>query len=68
VQQVIDEAKRITARTFAVDDAPMRAGDPAPLIADSRAAKLELGWQPRLDKLGTIIAHAWNWERKVAGI
>ena len=43
-----------------------REGDPPSLVADSRLACGELGWQPRFQALETIIAHAWAWERKLA--
>jgi UDP-glucose 4-epimerase len=68
VQQVIDTVRRTTGRAFVVEDAPARDGDPARLIADARAAKRELGWRPRFEELETIVAHAWNWERKMARI
>jgi UDP-glucose 4-epimerase len=42
-------------------------GDPPALVADAKRAGSELGWTPRLHELETIIAHAWAWERKVAG-
>lgn len=38
-----------------------RAGDAARLVADSRAAKDSLGWQPRYADLATIIATAYRW-------
>jgi len=40
-----------------------RAGDPARLVADSKLAQTELGWQPQYADLTTIVAHAWQWER-----
>ena len=68
VQQVIDTARRATGRAFGVEDAPRREGDSARLVADARAAKRELGWRPQFAELETIIAHAWNWERRMARI
>jgi UDP-glucose 4-epimerase len=43
-----------------------RAGDPAFLVADSGKIRNELGWQPRHEKLETIIETAWAWHRKEA--
>jgi UDP-glucose 4-epimerase len=64
VQEVIDVAKQVTGRDFAVKDAARRAGDPPRLVADSAQARAVLGWQPRYDDLATIVAHAWEWEQK----
>ncbi|MBU2855932.1 UDP-glucose 4-epimerase GalE, partial [Acidithiobacillus ferrooxidans] len=41
-----------------------RPGDPAVLVADSQKARRELGWEPRFEDLGTIVEHAWEWEKK----
>jgi UDP-glucose 4-epimerase len=68
VQEVIDAVRRVTGRTLAVEDAPRRAGDPARLVADARLARSVLGWQPRFADLDTIVAHAWAWERRQAGL
>ena len=68
VQEVIDTAREVTGREIRVIDAPRRAGDPARLVADSRLARERLGWNPQFNDLHTIIQHAWNWERKMAGV
>lgn len=64
VQEVIDTARRVTARDIAVSHAPRRAGDPPRLVADASRAQRVLGWQPRFAALEQIIAHAWAWEQK----
>jgi UDP-glucose-4-epimerase len=64
VQEVIDVAKQVTGRDFAVKDAARRAGDPPRLVADSTQARAVLGWQPQYDDLATIVRHAWEWEQK----
>jgi len=46
--------------------AERRAGDPARLVADSRAATAQLGWKPQFAALETLIEHAWAWEQKRA--
>jgi hypothetical protein len=34
-------------------------------VADSRAARAMLGWQPRFDDLSVIATHALAWEREL---
>jgi len=63
VKQVIDVAKEITGQPIPVIMGQRRAGDPARLVADSKLAQTELGWQPQYADLTTIVAHAWQWER-----
>ncbi len=64
VQAVIDAAERVTGKAIRVLEGPRRAGDPARLVADSRLARKQLGWQPQYTDLDTIMAHAWQWEMK----
>lgn len=66
VQQVIDSARRVTGREIAVEHWPRRPGDPARLVADAQRAREELGWNPQYPDLDTIIAHAWQWESRIA--
>lgn len=66
VQQVIDSARRISDCAIATEDWPRRSGDAAQLIADARRAREELGWNPQYTDLDSIIAHAWQWERRLA--
>ncbi len=62
VREVIETARAVTGRAIPVHYDERRAGDPARLVADSRRARAELGWEPRYADLATIIAHAWRWE------
>jgi UDP-glucose 4-epimerase len=64
VREVIQAARRVTAQAIPVVVGPQRAGDPAVLVADARAARRALGWTPRYPDLDTIVAHAWAWERR----
>lgn len=64
VQEVINTAEAVTGRKIPVINAPRREGDPARLVADATLARKQLGWQPQYADLATIIAHAWNWERR----
>ena len=65
VKEVIDTAKKVTARDIAVELAARRVGDPARLVADAELAKKELKWKPAFASLETIIRHAWLWEEKL---
>jgi len=64
VREVIDTARAVTGREFAVEYGERRPGDPARLVADSRRARSELGWEPRHAELATLIGHAWRWEAR----
>lgn len=67
VREVIDTARRVTGRPIAVEYAPRRAGDPAVLVADASKIRTLLGWRPSYPHLETIVAHAWQWERRAGG-
>jgi UDP-glucose 4-epimerase len=62
IREVIDAARRVTGRDFAVKSAPRRPGDPPVLVADSTRARQVLGWRPQYASLDTIVGHAWAWE------
>ncbi|HWS77956.1 MAG TPA: UDP-glucose 4-epimerase GalE [Thermomonas sp.] len=66
VREVIDAARRVTGHPIPMVAGPRREGDPPVLVADARAAREALGWQPRFGDLDTIVAHAWAWERRHA--
>ncbi|NCB78285.1 MAG: UDP-glucose 4-epimerase GalE [Negativicutes bacterium] len=63
VRQVIETARKVTERDFAVEEAPRRAGDPAVLVASSAKIRQELGWQPQRSELAAIVEDAWRWHR-----
>ena len=64
VQAVIDTARKVTEKNIVQENAERRAGDPATLIADSKAATAELNWKPQFNSLEKIITDAWHWEKK----
>ncbi len=64
VNEVIAAARRVTGRPIAVQDEPARAGDPPVLVADATRARQTLGWKPLYPDLDSILAHAWQWERR----
>jgi UDP-glucose-4-epimerase GalE len=66
VTEVIEAARRVTGHPIPVRDDPPRAGDPPVLVADAARARAELGWTPQYEDIETIIAHAWQWERKLS--
>jgi UDP-glucose 4-epimerase len=68
IAEVIQAAERVTGRAITQIEAPRRTGDPPSLIADSTLARATLGWEPAYNDIDAIIAHAWQWELKVAGI
>jgi len=65
VRQVLASVERVTGRRLQVHEAGRRAGDPPTLIARADRIRSQLGWQPRLDDLDTIVRTAWNWEQKL---
>jgi UDP-glucose 4-epimerase len=64
VREVINAAKKITARKIDIVEKPRRPGDPPRLIASSKKIKSELGWEPKFQSLDTIIESAWKWHQK----
>lgn len=63
VLEVISAAKLVTGRPIQHIIEPRRPGDSASLIASSAKIKAELGWEPKLIGLETIIRSAWDWYR-----
>jgi UDP-glucose 4-epimerase len=67
VFEVIDAVRRVSGRDFAVEIEGRRPGDPPALVANVDRIRATLPWQPRFQDLDTIVAHAFAWERKLAG-
>jgi UDP-glucose 4-epimerase len=65
VFEVIETVKKVSGVDFKVELAARRAGDPARIVAKCDLARALLGWQPQLDDLATIVAHALAWEREL---
>jgi UDP-glucose 4-epimerase len=61
VKEVIETVSRIGGRKVPTEGAPRRPGDPARLIASSKAIQADWGWEPRFPELETIVQHAWTW-------
>jgi UDP-glucose 4-epimerase len=63
VREVIDLARKVTGISIRAAAGPRRPGDPAVLVASSDRVKKELKWEPRYNKLETIIETAWKWHK-----
>jgi UDP-glucose-4-epimerase GalE len=61
VKEVIEAVERVTGRQVPWTLGPRRPGDPAALFADPSRARTELGWQPVLSDIDTIVRTAWHW-------
>ena len=68
VLEVLDAVDRVTNRTIERVLQGRRAGDPDSLVSDPSRIKATLPWRPEHDHLDTIVAHALQWERKLAGM
>jgi UDP-glucose 4-epimerase len=65
-REIIDAVERITGRRIPVTAGPRRPGDPPELVASPARIMRELGWQPRMSDLDTIVSSAWEWRRRRA--
>lgn len=64
VLEVIDAARRVTARDFTVRIGPRRDGDPVTLIASCKKIEAALGWRAQRSSIEEILASAWAWKRR----
>ena len=61
VREVVEAARKVTGRAIPARVLKRRTGDPPVLVASSRRARRELGWQPQHSKLDEMLADAWAW-------
>ncbi|CAM3268860.1 UDP-glucose 4-epimerase GalE [Vagococcus fessus] len=61
VQEMLEEARKVTGKAIDAEVVPRRAGDPSTLVASSDKAKSVLGWSPRYTEVDTILSSAWKW-------
>lgn len=61
VREVLDAVRAVSGNEVPHRVGPRRPGDPARLVASSARARTTLGWQPKLDRLETIVETAWRW-------
>lgn len=59
--EIVAAIESALGRKITVENCPRRSGDPPALIADSKAARKELGWKPKHSTLDTIIDTAVRW-------
>ncbi|MBK95014.1 MAG: UDP-glucose 4-epimerase GalE [Planctomycetaceae bacterium] len=64
VQEIVEQARRVTGHPIPADIVPRRPGDPPCLIANNQLAKSELGWQPVHSDITTILSTAWDWHHR----
>jgi UDP-glucose 4-epimerase len=61
VREVVESARRVTGRAIPARVLKRRIGDPPVLVASSRRARRELGWQPKHSSLEQMLSDAWSW-------
>ncbi len=64
VKQVIDTVREVTGHPIPAEVTPRRAGDPGTLVADSKAIREELEWEPQFPDLKSIVQSAWDWHKE----
>lgn len=64
IREVIQTVQDITGKQIPIVNGSRRSGDPATLIASSKAICQDLGWQPQYPALSTIIETAWCWHKQ----
>ena len=60
--------ERVTGKRVPVRVGARRPGDPAVLVADPARFRADLGFEPRLSDLDSIVATAWAWLRESRGV
>ncbi|MBV9672544.1 MAG: UDP-glucose 4-epimerase GalE [Verrucomicrobia bacterium] len=61
VKEIIDSCRRVSNHPIPVLEKPRRAGDPPRLVAASKKAEKEIGWNPAFRNIDVIIESAWKW-------
>jgi UDP-glucose 4-epimerase len=65
VRQVLASVERVSGKRLSVRAEPRRPGDPPALVARAERIRTELGWQPKLDDLDTIVRSSYAWEQQL---
>ena len=63
VKEMIKAAREVTGHPIPAKVCERRAGDPAKLVADSKKARTELGWNPKFENVEAMISSAWKWHQ-----
>lgn len=61
VKQVIETAREVTEHAIPAIIKPRRPGDAAILVGNASKIRQELGWEPQIPDLKSIISSAWAW-------
>jgi UDP-arabinose 4-epimerase len=64
VREVLSAIETVSGRKLPEVLGARRSGDPSRLVADASLARRDLGFEPRLSDLQTIVATAWKWHEK----
>lgn len=65
VREVLSSVEKIAGIKLNVREEPRRAGDPPSLVAKTDKVRTQLGWQPKLDDIDTIVRTSLEWERRL---
>lgn len=65
VREVLSSVERVRGRALVIRGEPRRPGDSPLLVARAERIRAQLGWQPRLDDLDTIVRSALRWEQQL---
>ncbi|MFD9477530.1 MULTISPECIES: NAD-dependent epimerase/dehydratase family protein [Streptomyces] len=60
IRQIVETAREVTGRSIPVEHRLTHPGDAPRLVADTRAARTELGWKPTRSDLSTMVAEQWH--------
>lgn len=63
VKEVVDAIEQALGHPIKTIEQPRRAGDPPSLIANAKAIKDVLQWQPQFDDIHKIVKTSLDWER-----
>jgi UDP-glucose 4-epimerase len=66
VREVLQSVERVAGHSLVIREEPRRAGDPPVIVARADRIRTELGWQPRLADLDTIVKTSLQWEQRLA--
>ena len=61
VKQVIETAREVTNHAISAIIKPRRPGDAAILVGNASKIRQDLGWEPQIPDLKSIISSAWTW-------
>tara|TARA_Y100000590_G_scaffold83520_2_gene93122 strand:+ start:3177 stop:4148 length:972 start_codon:yes stop_codon:yes gene_type:complete len=65
VKEVLDMANKIYNNKIKIDIGERRAGDAQMLVSDVSKLRQMIDWQPKYNKLNTIIQSSIDWEKKL---